>query len=409
MGESINTFTELNTDFHAVNTQPTVMSDAVNAALTTRGENQLILQNLKGNSEIEKSLKDGYQVLAVTTFKDIAYIVSAIYNDDGKFEMGEIGTYPSPDWAGLYSDTVDPNLFLPLKDQYQAIKNFSTSDLDSELNDDSNYTKDFTTKKLNFGTSLVEIEAQPSYDESVNLIITDDINPVRLINTRFKLDDSGKKAAIADRRQIKDTNTYSDKRFSSTGLIRQSDDIVKLQFDGVSSGGSHKGGGYRFFFRYVDSDGSLTNIIEESRLVSMSADNHGTASNENSGKLVKFTLSNLDKKFTNIKVYYSYASGTTDTTTTIHEITNVYSVKGDSITITIYGNEEFVLVERDYLNIDYSTIDSAKTMAQFDDRLLIANTSSTTENYDYFKEVSSKLYIEEDIKPLQIKDLVYGY
>ena len=408
MGESINTFTELNTDFHAVNTQPTVMSDAVNAALTTRGENQLILQNLKGNNEIA-GLKEGYQILAVTTFKDIAYIVSAKYDDDGEFESGEIGTYPSPDWAGLYSDTVDPNLFLPLKYQYQAIKNFSTLTTDSDLNDDSNYTEDFTTEKLNFGTSLVEIEAQPSYDESVNLIITDDINPVRLINTRFKLDDSGKKAAIADRRQIKDTNTYSNKRFSSTGLIRQSDNIVKLQFDGVSSGGSHKGGGYRFFFRYVDSDGSLTNIIEESRLVSMSADNHGTASNENSGKLVKFTLSNLDKKFTNIKVYYSYASGTTDTTTTIHEITNVYSVKEDSITITIYGNEEFVLVERDYLNIDYSTIDSAKTMAQFDDRLLIANTSSTTEDYDYFKKVASKLYIEEDTKPLQIKDLGSGY
>ena len=72
MGESINTFTELNTDFHAVNTQPTVMSDAVNAALTTRGENQLILQNLKGNESIA-TISEGFQVLGVTTFKDIAY------------------------------------------------------------------------------------------------------------------------------------------------------------------------------------------------------------------------------------------------------------------------------------------------------------------------------------------------
>jgi hypothetical protein len=409
MGESINTFTELNTDFHAVNTKPNVMSDAVNAALTTRGENQLILQNLKGNNEIT-GLDNDYQVLAVTTFKDIAYIVSAKYDDEGNFELGEIGTYPSPDWAGLFSSgVVDPNNYLPLVDRYQPIKNFSNSEIDEELDDDVNYRDSFTTPLLNFGTSLVEVEAQPSYDESVNLIITDDINPIRLINTRFKLDDSGKKAAIADRRQIKDTNTYSNKRFSSTGLIRQSDSIVKLNFDGVFSGGSHRGGGYVFFFRYVDSDGSLTNIIEESRLVSMSSNNHGTPSNESSGKLVKFTLTNLDKKFSNIKVYYSYASGTTDTTTAIHEITNVYAVKGDSITITIYGNEEFVLVERSYLNIDYSTIDTAKTMAQFDDRLLIANTSSTTENYDYFKEVTSKLYIEEDTKGLEIKDLGSGY
>ena len=409
MGESINTFTELNTDFHAVNTQPTVMSDAVNAALTTRGENQLILQNLKGNESIA-TISEGFQVLGVTTFKDIAYIVSAKYDEDGNFELGEIGTYPSPNWAGLFADGgIDPNNFLPLVNSYQPIKNFSRSDDDDLLALDVNYREGFTTSKLNFGTGLLEVEAQPSYDDSVNLIITDDINPIRLINTRFKLDDSGKNAAIADRRQIKDTNTYSEKRFSGTSLLRQSDGVVNLEFDGVKSGGSHKGGGYRFFFRYIDSDGSLTNIIEESRLVSMSYDNHGATSNESTGKLARFILSNLDKKFSNIKVYYSYASGTTDTTTSIHEITNVYSIKGDSIIITIYGNEEYVLVSRESLNINYSTIDTAKTMAQFNDRLLIANTSNSTEDYDYFNKAASLLYVEEDTKPLEIKDLDAGY
>ena len=361
MGESINTFTELNTDFHAVNTQPTVMSDAVNAALTTRGENQLILQNLKGNNDITK-LSAGFQVLAVTTFKDIAYIVSAKYDDDGVFELGEIGTYPSPDWAGLFSTgEMDPNYYLPLVPEYQPIKNFSTSEEDFILSNDINYNEGFTTNMLNFGSGLLELEAQPSYDESVNLIITDDINPIKLINVRFRLDDSGKNAALADRRQIKDTNTYSEKRFSGVNLIRQSDTIVKLTFEGVKGGGSHVGGGYRFFFRYVDSDGSLTNIIEESRLVSFAHDDYGAKSSESTGKMVRFTLSNLDRKFTSIKVYYSYASGTTATTTTINEITNDYAINEDSTTITIYGDETFTSITRSSLNIDYSTIDSAKT------------------------------------------------
>ena len=50
MSHSINSFSELNTDAHPVNTKPTVMTDAVNATLTTRGENQLILQNLGENT-----------------------------------------------------------------------------------------------------------------------------------------------------------------------------------------------------------------------------------------------------------------------------------------------------------------------------------------------------------------------
>lgn len=409
MGESINTFTELNTDFHAVNTQPNVMSDAVNAALTTKGENQLILQNLKGN-EVLTSISDGFQVLGVTTFKDIAYIVSAKYDDNGEFLLGEIGTYPSPDWTGLFADGgLDPNYYLPLVDTYQPIKNFSTSEDDELLSSDENYREGFTTGKLNFGTSLLEVEAQPSYDESINLIITDDINPIKLINTRFKLDDSGKNASIADRRQVKDTNTYSEKRFSGTTLIKQADGIVKLELDGIKGGGSHMGGGYRFFFRYIDSDGSLTNIIEESRLVSLSQPDHGVTSNENTGKMVRFKLSNLDRKFSNIKVYYSFASGTTDTTTTINEIINVYPISSDTAFINIYGSEDTVSVSRGNLNIDYSTIDTAKTMVQFNDRLLIANTSSISEDYDEFNDVASKLYIEEVSMDLDIKDLGTGY
>jgi len=52
MSHSINTFGELNTDSHPINTKPSVMTDAINASLTTQGENQLILQNLRGTDHV---------------------------------------------------------------------------------------------------------------------------------------------------------------------------------------------------------------------------------------------------------------------------------------------------------------------------------------------------------------------
>jgi hypothetical protein len=411
MSQAVNIFTELNTDSHPVNTKPNVMTDAINATLTTKGENQLILQNMEGN-ELITQLTPGFQPLGVKVFKDIAYIVSGRFDVNGVFIEGEIGTFPSPDWANLFAQpNIDPNFYLPLKNVYQPLKNFSTSFSEFILNDDINYTQSFRTNKLNFlSDRLIEVEIQPSYDESVNIIFTDDFNPVRLVNSRFRLSDNGKSAAIADRRQTKDTNTYSNKRFGATRLIRQADLIPDLTFNGVSYGGHHKGGGYRFYFKYVDSDGALTDIIEESRLVSMSYDDHGATNNENTGKLVTFTIGNLDKKFSGIKVYFSYASGDTDTTTSIYEIVNIFDIRdGNTVKIVIYGNEETLLIDRATLNLDYSSIDTVKTITQHDDSLLLGNVTNKTDIYDDLRLLAQRLEIQEIATDLQIKNVGSGY
>lgn len=410
MPQSVNTFTELNSDSHPVNTSNKVMTDAVNATLTTRGENQLILQNMEGNETIT-GLTDGFQALGFSVYNDISYIVSGKFADDGTFIEGEIGTYPSPDWTGFLGGAPDPDLYLPLKNEYQPLRNFSTSEIDFVLDKDVSYFEPFRTSFLNFPAGkLIEVKTQPSYDGSVNIIFTDDYNPIRLVNSRFKLSENGKLAAIADRRQTKDTNTYSNKRFGSCKLLKQSDIIPDLTFMGVENGGSHNGGGYRFYFKYIDSDGSLTDIIEESRLVTMAYDDHGADMNENTGKLVKFRLANLDKKFSGIKVYFSHASGETDTTTSIYEITNIYDLDDDyEIDITIYGNEDLNLIERGKLNLDYSSIDTAKTIEQYNSQLLIGNITNKTESFEELRLITQRLQIEEDSTTLEIKELGSGY
>ncbi len=407
MPQSVNVLSELNSDAHPLNTADNVMVDALNLTLTTKGENQLIAQNMTGNS-LKSVLTPSYRPLAVTVFNDIAYIVSGKFDEEGVFVSGEIGCYPSPDWDELFSansgNQSQQDYFLPLKPVYSPLRNFSTSDIDFLLDEDKNYIEPFNTSKLNFRPgNLMEMEAQPSYDGSVNLIITDDYNPIRLVNTRFKLSEDGKSAGLADRNQVKDTNTYSEKRFSAIRLIKQSDIIPKLIFNGVYAGGSWLGGDYRFYFRYIDSDGSVTDIIEESRNVQVSFNGQGANPNENTGKYISFTIDNLDKKFSGVKVYYSYASGGVVSTTSIKEIVNIFPIPDvGALDLNLYGNEDVYDVAEDLLNIDYSAIDTAKTITQHDDRLVLGNITNEVDAYSTLSELSKLIQIQEDSTELKL-------
>lgn len=411
MSHSINNFSELNTDSHPVNTKPSVMTDAINASLTTKGENQLILQNLQGTDHVA-TLTPGFRPLGVKVFNDIAYIISGKFDANGVFLEGEIGTYPSPDWGTLLApSTPDPNNYLPLVYAYQPLRNFCTSTVESVLNTDTSYHEPFRTNLFNFlSDRLIEIELQPSYDDSVNIIFTDDYNSIRLVNSRFRVHDDGKRASVAQRRQTKDTNTYSNARFGAIRLIRQANKIPKLEFLGVHSGGVWKGGHYRFYFQYTDSDGARTDIIEESRLVSINFDDHGTKVGETTDKLIRFRLSNLDKAFSGVKVLYSFAEGKTGSVTTVQEIQNIYDFESDDdIIITLYGSELTTTINKSLLNLDYSSIGSVKSITQYNDQLILGNITTRNNDFQTLKNLSQRLKITEASMDMEIKTLGSGY
>lgn len=409
--QTVNIFTELNSDSHNINTQPNVMTDALNATLTTKGENQLILQNMTGNENIT-GLTPGYQPLGVQVYDGISYIISGKFDTEGNFESGEIGTFPSPRWGSLLTNGIDPDYFLTLQNIYSPLKNFCLSSNDTFLNDDRNYISPFRTSKLNFlSDRLIEIECQPSYDGSVNIIFTDDYNRPRLVNSRFKLSSDRKSAAIADRRQVKDTNTYSDKRFLSTQLIKTTDKIPDLNFNGVITGGKLTGGGYKAYFTYQDADGATTDIIEESSLVAIGYDNYGARTDEETGKAIKFTLGNLDRSFSAIKVYLSYSSSAdVSGVSTIYEINDIYDIPslGD-IEILITGYESKSEISRDQLNLDYSSIHRVKTMSQNDDQLVLGNIASNLENYEEFARLAQGITIGESFESIQVEAEGSGY
>ena len=88
-----NTFSDgMNMDLHPLTTPSTILTDCVNGTMITYNDNEFVLQNARGNSEIEHSeLTEGYIPLAMEEHGGIIYIVSR--NSEGNVK---IGTFPSP-------------------------------------------------------------------------------------------------------------------------------------------------------------------------------------------------------------------------------------------------------------------------------------------------------------------------
>ena len=112
----------------------------------------------------------------------------------------------------------------------------------------------FTVENFKMGDleHPVNIECQPSYDGTVNLILNDDLNPPKIINTRFtKLEDN--KFKIIKRNQAQQTNLYKvDNIDEHTRLIKSSELIPIIDLDSVANLGSLKGGMYTFYIKLAD-------------------------------------------------------------------------------------------------------------------------------------------------------------
>jgi len=130
---------------------------------------------------------------------------------------------------------------------------------------------DFVTDELSFDIEHpVTIIPSYSYDNSVDLILTDGKNRPRLINSRFSV--TGKDTyKVIDRKGDNDTNIYDqgDQFEIDTSLYKRTDKIAKITFNGVKPGGNLKVGNYFFYFKYADADGNETDFIGESGLVSV--------------------------------------------------------------------------------------------------------------------------------------------
>lgn len=249
-----------------------------------------------------------------------------------------------------------------------------------------------------FGASLttpIDIEIQPSYDGSVNLILNDDKNVPKLINSRFTIKEEDT-YEIVDRKGDVDTNIYSntkDKFEVDTSLLKIVRDIPILEFLGIDSGGKMPVGNYTFYFKYADADGNETDFVSESGKVichigktNDPSSIRGGLLDENSKKIINFRLSNIDLTYAYINIYYtrSTGDGSEQQNITAHYINSKFKIKSQSTDITITGFEEHNEIPLSDINTSFQLVNTVKTQTQVQNMLFFGN---ITNDYDVFTEL----------------------
>lgn len=257
---------------------------------------------------------------------------------------------------------------------------------------------DFITNELDFDPSHpVNILPQYSYDNSVNLILNDGKNNPRLINSRFSAVGRNR-YEIVDRKGDYDSNIYNQGNSFDidTSLYKQVSNIPKLKFLGTVLGGNLSIGNYHFYFRYVDADENESDFVMESGLVSVFI-GHGTQTvrsgfrNENSHKMARFVLSNIDASYQHVQVYYTKATSDIYQNPTISafKIEQKFNVNQSHVCdICITGFEEVTEVPLTDINPFYQICDNVNAQASCQNMLFLANVNKPDLNYPDLEDLS---------------------
>lgn len=283
-----------------------------------------------------------------------------------------------------------------LKYEYNPFRNLFSS-TDGAL-------QDFRVKnKLGFNlNNPIDLTIQPSYDGSVNVILNDDRNPPRLINSRFTTKED-MTYEVVDRIGNNDTNLYREKDVAqTTRLFKTSENIPYIEYSGLSEGGNAPVGNYVFYLKYCDADGNESDIVAESGVISchMGKINDpfsakGGLGDENSNKLIKFAVNNLDTAYDYLNIYFSRVTGDYAK----EPITKYYKVRAKkpisnqtSIEIIYTGYVEIDEISIDLLNIQYNVVDKVKTQTQVQNMLFLGNVDKPTIPHSELTDLAVRFY-----------------
>jgi len=239
-------------------------------------------------------------------------------------------------------------------------------------------------------TEPVTIETEVSYDDSINLIITDQVNPPKIVNSRFYQTNT-MTYSVADRKGNLDTNIYSEENFKiEAGLVKSIRTISTIDFLGIKDGGLMKIGNYTFYFRLADSDGNESDFIAESGKVVCHIGSintpraiRGGQQDEISYKLIKFKINNLDLAYDYVNVYYTRSTGDGDQEIVkAYKINDKFKITNRDIDLTITGYENHEEISIDDINVQYANFDSVKTLPNCQNITFAGN---VTNDYELFK------------------------
>ena len=327
--------------------------------------------------------------------------------------------------AGWYIDNqkISENIpsFLPTQELENGQESYDTNNIiqpqPTDLYATAGSLIDFTTDQLNFDLEHpVDIEAQPSYDGSVNLIINDDKNIPRLINSRFSVREKNT-YEIVDRIGENDTNIYSQKDFDKdTSLYFRYSTSPKISFIRHING-TLGVGQYCYYFVYCDSDDNESDIIAESGLIPVFIGNDGDPfsmdggiKNQDSNKGIALELSRLDSSYNYIKVYQFryFADYQQNRVYECKKLYHKYPIKHQkTLYLNITGNEDGEMIDPNILNLSLFNPNHVLTQAQCKNMLFFGNIVKNTD--DYRELTDCALRIVPQVKEIKLFDVNSKY
>ena len=265
---------------------------------------------------------------------------------------------------------------------------------------------DLDTEQLNFDLDHpVEIEVQPSYDGSVNLILNDDKNIPRLINSRFSVREKDT-YEIVDRIGENDTNIYNSKTFDKdTSLYFQYEYNPTITYIGFVKG-ILPVGQYCFYFTYCDADDNESDFIAESGLIPVFMGNDsdprsidGGIKNQPTNKGIQLRLNNIDKSYNYLKVYYvRYFADYNQNR--VYECKKIYKkipINSNILYLQINGHEDTEDLDANILNISRFNPRNVLTQAQCKNMLFFGNIVKNSDNYKELTDLALRIVPELNV------------
>lgn len=307
--------------------------------------------------------------------------------------------------------------------EYNPLRNYRLSS-DTVINGElveAGSIVDLDTDGFNFSlNNPLEIDAQSSYDGSVNLIFNDNRNIPRLVNSRFSVLQNNT-YEVVDRIGNNDTNLYDNEQFDlDTSLYKRVNTIPTITFNSVLPSGNLKVGNYVIYIKYADADGNETDFVGESGIIScfiggdrdpFSID--GGFRDQLASKSISLTVSDIDSSYDYIKVYYTRSTSDVDSNrvVTAHEIDRKFPVRNNSCNVIITGSEETKDIPVSDINIQYSIIDKAKSQTVCQNMLFLGNSCKPDMMYKDLSDISLRLlpYLIESDSERFIGKTSYDY
>lgn len=368
----------LNTDISDLVIPSNMMRNCKNMRMLDLDGTSYAITTIRG-TEQKFTITQGYIPIATVSYGDILYIFSGklFTGSSTSFERFEIGSYPSPEYGAA-----DPtqNVW-----QYRPFNNLDGSSF--------NVSGLFTLNTSDF----VDITIQPDYDGSVNVIIVAKDNTPRIINSKFDKDFN-----VIPTRLGASSNEYTSLSVATeTQLILRSKKILRIAYNAIEAGGKLLHGNYVYVFRYMTDDFNETDIVNQSGICSVfegyTENRIAAKNNEETSKRVKLDLSDIDTDFAYLKVYFKHNTGDDANIGRVYELTNPIAINGrSSFTFVHDGYESTAEVSEDTINVDFTVIDSVKTITQNNSYLLLGGIKESTIDYSEFISASQLITVRED-------------